>query len=285
MKILPLLLFALASFSSYCQNNPTEMARPIVAEGKLLYRSEMASWYGTDLFLERFKEMDKVGGYFSYSEADQSICVFFSSSEPVTVLGTISFDSTYNTATAKVDMSVREFTTVEQQLYEIRNAALEEMYVDTMFTTYSNTSFNLIPIIDGKEKKLYVLTGPAKSGVVLFGNDFLLTFDDNNKVLSKKRLHQNLIPVYLDDEQANGTVGSMHTHKGDTGDFMTATDICTIMLYQHYTNWETCTVVSEKYINMWNCKTNQLTVIEKDVFKKIDEDQKKRHGDDKEKDE
>jgi len=46
------------------QDNPTEQAKPIVDEGKRLYRSEMASWYGTDLFLERYKDRANIGGYF-----------------------------------------------------------------------------------------------------------------------------------------------------------------------------------------------------------------------------
>ena len=38
---------------------PYKKAQPIVEEGKLLYRSEMASWYGTDLFLANYKELKR----------------------------------------------------------------------------------------------------------------------------------------------------------------------------------------------------------------------------------
>ena len=57
-KILTLVL-TLFSLSVLGQSNPTEEAQPIVDEGKRLYKSEMASWYGTDLFLENYKE--KIG--------------------------------------------------------------------------------------------------------------------------------------------------------------------------------------------------------------------------------
>ena len=56
----------------------------------------MASWYGTDLFLENYKNRDNIGGYFSYTDNDISKCIFFSKADNPKVIGTISFDSTYN---------------------------------------------------------------------------------------------------------------------------------------------------------------------------------------------
>ncbi|MEZ4772703.1 MAG: hypothetical protein R3D00_05915 [Bacteroidia bacterium] len=61
-------LLTLLTLSVFAQKNPTEEAAPIVAEGKLLYKSEMASWYGTDLFLEKYNNRDHIGGYFSYTD-------------------------------------------------------------------------------------------------------------------------------------------------------------------------------------------------------------------------
>lgn len=278
MKTTLLLLCISISFALSAQKNPTELAQPIVTESKLLYKSEMASWFGTDIFLEKFSDMNIVGGYFSYTEGDTSTCIFFSDARKPQVLGEIQFDTTFNPSTAKVDLERRSFTNLENNLFVIRSKALDELRSDTMFTRYNNTDFNLIPVIKDGERKVYVLTGTASNGVVLFGNDYLLTFDAENNLLTKKRIHQNLIPVYLNDPDAKNAVGTIHSHLPETGDFMTATDICTAMLYQDITHWETITVVSEKYMNIWNCRTNTLTVVEKDIFKKIDEDQEKRHG-------
>jgi hypothetical protein len=83
------------TLSVFGQKNPTEEAQPIVAEGKLLYRLEMASWYGTDLFLENYKKRENIGGYFSYSDNDISNCIFFSKSDNPKVIGTISFIDYY----------------------------------------------------------------------------------------------------------------------------------------------------------------------------------------------
>lgn len=278
MKKILTFVFTLLMVNVFAQDNPTEEAQPIVAEGKLLYKSEMASWYGTDLFLEKYKDRTNIGGYFSYIDGDTARCVFFSKEEKPKVIGTISFDSTYNTAAANVNLTVRDFTASEYDLHAIRKIALDEINSDTLFKTYQNTSLNLIPLIKGENKKVYVLTGPQNNGVVIFGNDYLLTFDAANKLLEKKQLHKNILPVaYGSKENGNEQiVGAMHTHLPETGVFITATDICTLMLYEKFAKWETYTVVSEKYINMWNCKSDLLVVITKDTMDKINKDQEKR---------
>jgi hypothetical protein len=283
MKKAMTLLLTLLSLSLFGQNNPTAEAQPIVAEGKLLYKSEMASWYGTDLFMENYKKNENIGGYLSYTENEKAICIFFSKEDKPKVIGTITFDSTYNLKTANLSLQEREFTGPENDLYEIRKLALSEINTDTLFKTYKNTNLNLIPLITGKEKKVYVLTGTESNNVVIFGNDYLLTFDENNKLLIKKQLHKNIIPVnYGGKEQENQkAVGAMHTHLPETGEFMTATDICTLMLYEKFAKWEQHIVVSEKYMNIWSCKTDQLTVIPRDAIDKINKDKEKKGKKDK----
>jgi hypothetical protein len=166
------LLLTLLSLNVLGQINPTDEAQSIVAEGRLMYKSEMASWYGTDLFLETYKEKEHIGGYFSYTDKDFSKCIFFSKAERPKVIGTISFDSTYNIKTAGVDLTIRDFTKPENDLYEIRKFALSQINSDSLFKSYKNTNLNLIPLINGTDKKVYVLTGPQNSGVVIFGNDY-----------------------------------------------------------------------------------------------------------------
>jgi hypothetical protein len=271
-----IILLTLLSFRVFGQKTLTEKAQPIVAEGKMLYRSEMASWYGTDVFVENYKDKANIGGYFSYTDRDISTCVFFSTADNPVVIGTISFDSSYNVKTAKLDLSERAFTAYEKDLYQIRESAIAETRADTLFKTYKNTNLNFIPILNGKEKKVYVLTGPQKEGVVIFGNDYLLTFDKNNKLLLKKQLHVNIIPNYFGEKQ-DDVVGAIHNHLPETGDFITATDICTLMLYEKLAKWKTYNVVSEKYLNTWNCETDQLTVMTKKAVRKIIKDQEKRN--------
>lgn len=274
------IIFALLSFSVFGQNNPTEQAQPIVAEGMRLYKSEMASWYGTDIFLERYKDRENIGGYFSYSEENTAKCIFFSKGDNPKAIGTISFDSTYNTASAIIDLNQRDLTSNENELYALRKIALEIISSDTLFKRYKNTNLNLIPLIDTKEKRVYVLTGPEQNGVVIFGNDYLLTFDKNNNLLNKKQLHRNIISINYGGKEEDGkeVEGTIHSHLPETGDFITATDICTLMLYEKFAKWKQHNVVSKNYLNIWNCLTDKLIVIPMSTIEKISKDEDKRNN-------
>jgi len=267
MNKLLTLAFIFISLNIIAQDNPTERAQPIVAEGKLLYKSEMASWYGTDLFLEKHKNRETIGGYFSYTDKNENKCIFFSKEDVPKVIGTISFDSTYNTRTAIANLAERQFTAFENDLYAIRQIALTEINTDTLFKTYKNTSLNLIPLINGNERKVYVLTGPQQNGIVILGNDYLLTFDGSNKLKEKKQLHRNMISINVGQKMQDGgeVLGAMHTHLPETGEFITATDICTLMLYEKIAKWKTHNVISKQYLNIWNCETDTLIVIPMDA--------------------
>ena len=249
----------------------------IVAEGKKLYRSEMASWYGTDIFVERFKEKrNQLGGYFSYPNNDKTNCVFYSKGDNPQVLVTVLFDSTYAVASAEVDANTRALTPLEKDIYDIRKTAMAIINEDSLFKTYENTTLNLIPIIDGELRRVYVLTGPRSTGLIIIGNDYLLTFDRNNNLLSKKQLHRNILPFHFGKQEDE--IGGMHSHLPETGEYITATDICTLMLYSGFAKWKSHIVVSEKYINIWNCETNSLVVVTKEAWEKINGDQKKKRN-------
>lgn len=169
MKKLLTPLLVLFTFHGFAQKNLTEKAQPIVEEGKRLYQSEMASWLGTDIFLEKYKNRENIGGYFSYAVNGTANCIFFSKAEVPKVIGTISFDSIYNPETAKVNLVERDFTELETEYYQIREIALDELNKNEggFYKFYNSTRPNIVPLIHGKEKKVYILTAPQESGVVI----------------------------------------------------------------------------------------------------------------------
>jgi hypothetical protein len=268
------ILFSI-TINSYGQVDLAAEAKKITDEATLLYKSEMASWYGTDLFLDKFKEADKVGGYFSYTENNQSKCIFVNKDLVPKVIGTISFDTTFNIKNTTTDIAERELTVTEKEYYTLRSISKQLSVKDTVFKAYKNTNLNLIPILSNGEKKVYFLTGPTQNGVVIFGNDYLVTFDKDNKPLKIKELHKNIIPIYY-GKSDNKEIGGFHSHLPETGDFITPTDICTLMLYSKFTTWEQHMVKSAQYTSIWNCKNNQLTILPNDLLDKINKDQKKR---------
>lgn len=242
----------------------TKESQAIVAEGRKLYKSELASWHGTDVVLALFPDlMKRIGGYFSYPDGEHETCLFYSNGTTPRVIATVSFDSTCSVRKARLNKTEREMSSAEYDLYSIRRATMELIRKDTLFKMFPNTSLNLIPIIEGETKKVFVVTGPQKSGVVIFGNDYLVTFTKDNQVESKRQLHRNIIPIeYSKDGTIDGeeVIGGTHIHLPETGDFITSTDICTLMLYEEIAGWKMYTVTSEKYVSFWNCETNTLDV-------------------------
>lgn len=272
MKRIFFLFLTFVSLSAGAQTDLQTRIKTIVDEGKRLYRSEMASWYGTDLFLVNYKSRTNVGGYFSFTtKEDVSKCIFFSKTEKPKVIGTISFDKTFNPELAKIDLNEREFTAIENDLYVLRKVALATINTDTLFKRYSNTDLNLIPLVYNNEKKVYVLTGPKQGGAVILGNDYLMTFDSNNQLIARKPLHKNIIPVPYAGKQSDGTeiVSTIHSHLPETGDLITSTDICTLMLYEKFAKWKSHKVVSQKYLSTWDCAKDELTVVEMGAVEKM----------------
>jgi hypothetical protein len=257
--IISLLAFHLVAIA---QSSPEQLPRTIVEEGKKLYRLETTSWYGTDVFLENYSDREKLGGYFSYEETGISKCIFFSRSVTPVVIGTIVFDSSFGLLSSNLDE--REFTPYEKEIFTLRTKALNIVNNDTLFKVYSNTNLNLIPLVSENEKKVYILTGPKENGVIIFGNDYLLTFDNHYELIEKKQLHRNISPIYFDEEEEKTSTESYHSHSEESGDFITPTDICTLMLYSKFAKMKQHTVISEKYLSIWNCETNEILIISKD---------------------
>jgi hypothetical protein len=276
-NILVLVSLLITSMTLFGQEDLEKISDSIAAEGLRLYKSEMASWYGTDIFLEKHKNRVNIGGYFSYSDNNIAKCIFFSKGDTSKVIGTISFDTLYKVNTAQVDLAEREFTNSEKQLYAIRRTALKTINSDTLFKTYKNTNLNLIPLISNGQKKVYVLTGPEQNGIVIFGNDYLLNFKDNNDLLDMRRLHKNIISLNYGNASDTTIVGTMHSHLPETGNFITATDICTLMLYEKFAKWQQHYVISKNYVCIWDCNKNILAILTKQAWDNINNDQKKRH--------
>jgi len=249
--------------------------KEIINEGTKLFKTEMASWYGTDIFLEKFPDKrQNTGGYFSYIADNRSICVFFSKDPTPKVLATFSFDSTYNVNTALVDGQEREPSKQESDLITIRQIAFAQLRTDTLFKSYKDMNPNLIPLNDERGKRVYILTGPKKEGIVVFGNDYLLAFDKENNLKGKRQLHKNIITIEYGSIDEKTIIGTMHTHLPETGALITATDICTLMLYGKYAQWGQHYVISSKNVSIWDCKKDQLSVMTRKAWDKINSNKK-----------
>lgn len=267
MKQILTVFAVLCTFTAKAQN-PEKISREINEEGIALYHSEMTSWNGTDIFIENYKNRENIGGYFSYLDDGVPKCIFFSKSQKV--IGTISFPANYNPNHAKLDLNERDFTPQETEYFTIRQNALKRIQNDTIFKVYKDTSLNIVPLIRNKIKKVYVLTGTSAGNTVIFGNDYLITFDRKDQVKNVEKLHNSIIVQKINDDKTGRTVSGIHSHVIENWQTMTPTDICTLMLHQKFTGWESYTTVSKKFVSIWN-PNNNLMIMKTEDFKGMTE--------------
>lgn len=276
-RTLLLVLFLAPAFAPPCfAQSIDKQKEEALRLGHLLYRLEKAAWNGTDLVRAQAPEMmEDIGGYITYPDGDLTHFTFYDRADPPGVVASLTFDSTFSNEVAVSDYSPRPLTSEELRLMRIRASGGTVLQQDTSVRVYKNTNLNLIPLVDDGQAKMYVLTGPQVSGVVVFGNDYLVSYDGNDNATKVRPLHQNIIPIEYETE-GEPTKVSFHNHNESTGPIMTATDICTLLLYGSFTGWERHQVISEEYMSVWSISQKGLGVISRDVLEKISNDQEKR---------
>ncbi len=262
-------LFFLISLFGYSQNKQTEA---ILKEGKLLYRLEKGSWYGTDDFLLRWADKrDSIGGYLSYIGEDQLVnTVFFSRYDPNHILARYKFDSIPKEQPVRIDTLNQKATPTEADLITIRQDALERVYdnKDGFFEFYQNTSLNFIPVIDNDEKKVLVLTAPKIDGVLILGADFKLSYDKMNRFKKKEKIHNSIVQFpFKAENQEQPIEQTIHSHV--RSDYINSTDICTLLLYKDYLSWSKHIVVSPKFISIFDIEKEELFFMTREAWEKI----------------
>ncbi|TKG91467.1 hypothetical protein EYV94_20785 [Puteibacter caeruleilacunae] len=244
----------------------------ILQEGKLLYRLEKGSWYGTDDFLARFPDLrNSIGGYLSYeNDEGQIITIFFDRNDNFKIIARYQFESVPGIKPLSVDTVDDKSTQKERDLITIRQKTYEEISnnSDGFFSFYENTSFNVIPLISKGVRKTYVLTGPKTSGVVIIGNDYELKFNQYNKLVKKKKIHASILEYpYKSDNPENSMKSTYHSHV--LSDAINTTDICTLLLYKDYVEWKQHIVLGKKFVSILDLEKVTLAIVPRKVWEKL----------------
>lgn len=271
-KSILLCAFIFLGHQSYSQTQSE-----ILQEGTVLYRCAATAKRGAEIYLSNHADRkESTGGYISYITGSSQVCVFFSKDEKPKALGTVSFNIVSSTKTDTItDRSERALTKHEKDLVTMRQIAVGEYTTDTLFKSYKKMNPNFIAISDTKGKRVYILTTPEEPGIIAFGNDYLLTFDNTNRLKEKRRLHDTLTSIPYNRQGGKPVLTTMHLHTSETGDLITATDVCTLLLHaplpwgQHY-------VMSPKNVSIWNCEDEDLLIMTKETWDKAAAAQKLR---------
>ena len=239
-------------------------------EGKNLFYLEKSAWYGTDYFLKNFpNRKNEIGGYLSYRLENQMVNIFYGREDKSKILARIFFDLPPKENPMSVDTLNTMASNLERELIMMRENTLEIVNSDkeNFFSHYKNTSYNIIPMISGAERKVYIITGAQVSGVVVLGNDYLLTFDKKGKLKKKEKIHNSIIELPIADKEGNFSVNSIHSHVNSK--YIDPTDICTLLLFKDYVKWEQHTVIGKKYVSIFDLKKEELVILKFKDWEKI----------------
>lgn len=265
-----LLVFPILTFG---QKNIKKFNDETLELGTELYRSELASWQSTDILLPKLKEMgNSFGGYLSYAVGDVTRSIFYDNSSDNKIHYQVDFkniDKLQNVYT--IDSTERIPTKVEKRLMHGRREAAMAVNVnkDSLFSFYENTNYNYIPLIDNKNNLVvYSVTGPSGGEAVIIGNDYKFDFDKKDKLAEVSKIHNGILahPYKVED----GKVQSVfHNHVIEEYPIITATDLCTLMLYSSYIDWEQYYVISDKFVSIFDFENFNLISLTREAWDKI----------------
>jgi hypothetical protein len=249
-------------------------SREILAEAKVLYKSEKASWHATDILVGKYpKILENVKGYLSYADNDKEKTIFWDKNS--NIIFTAEFSGIPGPDNANVDTKKRKATDAENDLIDMRQKAFDILIEnkDEFFTFYKNVNPNLIPLINDNSREVFILSASDEADKLLLGNDYKLTFNKKNEIIKKIRLHNSLIELDQKGEvdSLGKRIGSVHSHVIEDLPFMTSTDICTYLLYKDVLELTNHVVVSKDYISIFDAEKVILTIVSADKFNKEDE--------------
>lgn len=268
------LLFIFLNLTGFSQNRETDK---ILEEGKLLFRAEKGAWYGTDDMLERYNaKKDSIGGYLSYETPDSKInTIFFSKYDSNDILIRYQFDSIPKQTPIKIEALNLFASEIEKDLIAIRQDAKEKAMEnkDSLFSFYENTSLNFIPIIKNNKKKVFIITASRINGSLFLGNDYVLDYNSKNQLKSISKIHNTILQFQFKAEEDEKVLEStFHSHI--LSDYISSTDICTLLLYKDLVEWKQHIVISEKKVSIFNLENESLFTMKTKDWKKMSDSRK-----------
>lgn len=261
-KSIAIVVLCIAGITGKAQSYSGYNTDSVVTEAKKLYCARVAVNYANNWLQNQGSQWENnAGGSFSYGEDSGQKCIVFSNEEHPKVLATFYFSGKPAMEKIQVDTTFRLFTAYEQDMYSIKKQAQQQVSTNKLFHREVNTSWTIVPLIDQDSKRVYVFAGSQASGTVVFGNDYLLTYDENNQLFAARQLHQNTIPLNYRQDKDYDPITTVHSHSGCAASCLTATDICTVMLYEKCANWKKHMVISKTHVSVWDCEKDEMMTL------------------------
>lgn len=264
IRIVLLLLFVsgtmLGQNSKLSEKSLNMKLDSILTEGNLLYFYEKSAWIAYDMAANEPGIRENLESYLTY-QTGKAIKVIILGKNLEKCIAEYTFITDFDEPDY-VQTTERELSVYEKNLIYIRNRIFNRLgdkeYGIGIPEGYS-LNFILMPY--GKKYKFYVLTGTSQSNVIPFGNDYLFIADDYGNIEKWRKFHSQLIPAQTEVE-GKKVIRMFHSHL-NSNPLISATDICTFMLYGPLYDLNKFTVYSEGRYMTYDIETNTIEVKDK----------------------
>ena len=238
----------------------------ICVEGYNLYIAERVNWVSTDSLFAHYS-IDDIGGSAIWQPTNNIWRVLFLDKEQKNIILDLRYDVKSEEQVISYDK--RPITEMEQSVIDKKNKMLEsalDLYGDSLRydPDYGRPNFDFVRI-DENTTRMYMLQGVERSGIIPFGNDFSVDFDNDGNPTAFRRYHHSLIATPNDGEMA------MHSHLKDNP-YITPTDVCNFQLYHGRMKQLNIFSTALDGFIFYNVKSNFAMFVTREVVDKINKD-------------
>jgi hypothetical protein len=290
MRTLKLLfVFILFSLAAGAQKKEIEK---IKEEGNALYIMELANTVSLDVFYENEFDAKSLKGFMSYKDKDSIRTIFYTEVDTTAPKFKQQPDSIKKLYKTKMDITViiksfaykkginkkgciiaevsRKPNDYEKVLLDAKYKVQEEFAKDTSkYKRFEGTTMSVLILDYAKFLKVYMITLPNGPGHITFGNDYYFEYDKKTQTIAKReKIHNTLIPIPCKyyGKKNDPVKSTFHNHKGNSP-YITATDVCILLLFKGTMEWEQHYVHSEKWTSSYTMYNGSLTIIDSKTFK------------------
>ena len=267
----------LFSFTSYSQNDTSNYFKPvsdsILKEGIEIYECNRASKNSAEFLIEKLS-MEEIFGLITYKKNKAIHTIFLKgNSKDPEARYTFSYPAPFNAENVNFDGESRPLSEFEISLNKMRNKILKlARKRKSFFTNYAEIVLNPVFIQKEDITHVFLISSSHDNSFIPLGNDYLLVFDEKSKLLSKTKIHQNLIEVPVsgrDTLQSGQGLASFHIHSELSSPFISSTDISTLLMQKETMNWESHVVVSSEYVSFFFPEQQILEIITREEYEKM----------------
>jgi hypothetical protein len=267
MKTIIFLTSILFFQTTFAQDKFEDVKKKILDEGFLLYKLRKAET----------NSIEKIG-----KPKDYENCVTYFNKDSLVTLFYTKKDS--NEADFEINQIVIHDTTLgvkfitQRQLLkkpnqsELELISLKDHHKQSKYPLdFSPEDIGRYVILYKKENYylIYCMKFDHNENVLPLGGDYCFKKIYSDKYYNLPDLfHRNYIPIDMSSTLTVGAVASMHNHLGSTSNYITPTDICTLLLYKDKNPFKEHLVISRRHISKFNTEDMSLIIMKKKEYNK-----------------